>query len=165
MDVWRRITDFPRYLVSDRGLVCNDETGRILMQNVNQFGVSIVGLMRDGIQHKRSVAILVAREFLFPPEEDRFNTLIHLDGKLHHCFYHNLAWRPRPFAIAFHQQFKRPYIHRLYSPICLIETGEVFPDSSGPVSKYGVLERAVVQSAIHGGKEPVFPHGHRFTEI
>lgn len=161
MDVWTEIPGFPGYAVSNRGLVCNDKTGRILMQSHNQHGVVHVGLFMDGRQHKRSVAVLVANAFLPPPPSPRFNTPIHLNGNRDHNFVENLAWRPRPFAIEYGKQFKRTYRNRIYVPIENVDTGAVYEDSFEAACKEGLLERGVVMSVLNAD-DRVFPTGDQF---
>lgn len=160
LDQWEEISDFPVYLVSDRGLVCNRETGRILAQSINQHGIVNVGLMRDGLQHKRSVAMLVAKAFLRQPHP-RFNTPIHLNGARHHTFVENLMWRPRAFAIAYHKQMEHEYSNRIDEPVVDLDTGERFENSFDAATTHGLLERAVVMSVLNEDVQ-VFPTGQKF---
>ena len=160
-DVWRQIEEFPNYVVSNRGLICNEKTGRLMALSTNQHGVVLVGLMRDGIQYKRAVAPLVAEAFLPRPRSKRFNTLIHCDGNAEHNFVENLLWRPRPFAIAYHAQFRRPYPNRIHSEVEEVESGHVFANSFKAAISNGLLERAVVTSVLNEDYE-VFPTRQRF---
>jgi hypothetical protein len=161
MDVWVEIEEFPNYAVSNRGLVCNEGTGRILSLSTNQSGVVNVGLVKDHVQYKRSVATLVAKAFLPPPPEPRFDTPLHLNGNRDHNFVENLVWRPRPFAIAYREQLKKPYKNRIEAPILNVDTGEIFESSLAAAKKYGLLERAVVMAALNEGVR-VFPTGHQY---
>lgn len=163
MDLWETIPEFPDYIVSNRGLVCNENTGRIMAQSTNQHGVVNVGLMRNGVQYKRSVAVLVSRAFLPTPPE-RFDTPIHLNGNRTHNFVENLMWRPRPFALSYQTQLRTPYANRIEATIEDVWTGETFENSLVPAMKYGLLERAVVMSALNGETE-VFPTGQQFRII
>lgn len=165
MDEWRTIEEFPMYSVSNRGLVFNEKAKRIMGQSINQTGVVLVGLSKEGRQHKRSVALLVANAFLKKPASERFNTVIHLDGNHGHNFEWNLRWRPRPFAVAYHRQFKAPYSHRINKPIREVETGVVFANSFDAAIQYGLLERAVVISALDEEGTTVFPTGQQFCLI
>jgi hypothetical protein len=145
---WFEIYEFPTYSISDHGRVRNDFTGRIMALTRNQSGVVYVGLVRDGRQHKRSVAKMVANTFLPKNTLDHYTTPIHLDGDPSNCHYKNLMWRPRAFADAYHRQFNRwPLIGR---PIVDVDTGERFHDSMVACVKYGLLDRDVAQSVING---------------
>lgn len=163
METWETIPEFPDYLVSDRGLICNERTGRILAQQTNQYGVRYVGLVKDKEQFKRSVAKLVAEAFI-PNHNPRFNTPMHLDANQDHNFVANLVWRPRPFVITYYRQFHHPYKHRIEVPIEIIQTGERFESSWDAARAYGLLERAVVMSVLNEST-PVFPTSQLFRLI
>src|SRR3954463_11128186 len=119
---FKPIDGFPGYSISSYGRVRNDETDRILALTRNQHGVVQVGLMRDGLQYKRGVALLVARAFLDPPAIETFDTPINLDGDRCNNHIDNLMWRPRWFAVKFHQQFDG-HIPKINEPIQEIHTG------------------------------------------
>lgn len=142
MEEWRQVGDFPGYSISSAGRVRNDDTGRIMALSRNQAGVIHVGLTKSLRQYKRSVAVLVACYFLDPPRLN-FDTPIHLDGDRDNCEADNLMWRPRWFAIKYHQQFennRRGY----HSPIREISTGEEFETSWQAAVKYGLLDRDIL---------------------
>lgn len=142
MELWRRIRPFPNYSVSDEGRVRNEETFRILTQSQNQRGIAVVGMMRDGVQHKRSVAVLVA-DYFVPrlPNREAFDTPINLDGNRMNNQVSNLMWRTRAFAIKFFDQFNSP--HWVTGPIEDIMSGERFHTSWDAVMKYGLLHRDI----------------------
>lgn len=145
---WSNIPDFPRYDVSSLGRIMNTHTGRDMRLAVNQRGILNVGLMRDGMQYKRSVALLVAAAFLPIPPHESFDSVIHLDGDRTNCRQHNLMWRPHHFTINYMRQFRDPdpvYVGQIYVP----ETEEVFPDSRVMALKYGMLEKDIVQAIVN----------------
>lgn len=145
---WEVIDDFPNYSVSDEGVVRNEDTGRILTPSPNQHGLMQVGLMRNQVQYKRGVALLVAKVFLPPPVPDTFNTPINLDGDRTNNHYDNLMWRPRWFAIHYHRQFhngKRGFSE----PIEEINTGEQFRNSLEAAIKYGLLDREIMIATLN----------------
>lgn len=153
MERWIEIAEFPGYSVSDHGRVRNDYSGRIMALLRNEARVIHVGLQRDSRQYKRSLAKLVANVFLPRNTLDHFNTPIHLDGNQENNHYTNLAWRPRQFADMYHRQYNHwPLVGR---PIRDVETGERFYDSWEACMKYGLLDRDVLKSVIHG--IPVMP--------
>jgi hypothetical protein len=150
MERWIEIYEFPGYSVSDHGRVRNDISGRIMAMLRNQARVIHVGLWRDGRQYKRSLAKLVANVFLPRNTLDHFTTPIHLDADPENNHYSNLAWRPRQFADAYHRQFNhQPMIGR---PIRDADTGEYFENSWEACMKYGLLDRDIMRSVIHGTK-------------
>lgn len=159
---WRQVPEFPRYSVSPDGDVRNDETGRILAQSINPQGVPIVGMMLDGKQYKRSVPVLVAELYLEEPEKETFDTPIHMDGNRSNCAVENLQWRPRWFAIFYHQQFHDEH-EGFVVPIRNDDTGEEFPNSWEAALHYGLVERELVNSILQ--RTWVFPILHRFSVI
>lgn len=144
---WETIELFEDYAVSSFGRIRSRLTGRILSLNENQFGLLQVGLMRDGVQHHRSVPLLVAKAFLLY-EPGPFDTPINLDGDRHNNHVDNLTWRPRWFAIRYNQQFKYPYENPIVDPVVDLKTGEVTANSFECAKKYGLLERDVVLSIM-----------------
>lgn len=144
---WREIVEFPGYSVSDAGHIRNDTTDLIMRLTPNTRGIPIVGLVRRGIQYKRSVPVLVADAFITAARSLSYNTPIHLDGDKNNCQAVNLAWRPRWFALEYGKQF-------LIGPqgfgreIQEIKTGEIFANSWDASVKYGILERDIVFSVM-----------------
>lgn len=147
MEEFGNINGFPGYSVSVWGRVRRDSNGRIMALTRNQQGIINVGLTRDRIQYKRSLAILVARAFLPEPSLPNFSTPIHLDGDQSNCRADNLMWRPRWFAVKYHQQFR--YRRRpSRKPIREVHTGEVFKNAWTAALTFGLLERDILM-AIH----------------
>jgi hypothetical protein len=155
---WREIRDFPPYAISNHGRVKNLDTDIIKIASVNQQGIPNVLFMKNGLQYRRAVPLLVANYFLDAPIRDTFDTPINLDGKRTNNVVENLAWRPRWFAIEYHKQFKEPLT--VSGRVQLSETGEVFNDIRQCAKRFGLLEREVVDS-IHN-RVPVFPTWQMF---
>lgn len=152
MEAWREITEFPGYSVSDYGRVRNDQTSRILVLQLNQTGVPNVGLVQrtDGVQCKRSVALLVASTFLDPHPHEQFDTPINLDGNRTNNHANNLQWRPRWFAARYFDQFRnRNDRWHWPTPIEDEKTGERFEDSWEIVTKYGLLEQDIYLAMLN----------------
>lgn len=146
---WRQIPDFPIYDVSSLGRIENNQKGRIMRLAVNQRGIVYVGLMKDGVQLKRSVALLVASSFLHIPIHESFDSVIHLDGDRTNCAASNLMWRPHHFTINYMRQFTtHPVIYNgaLYCP----ETDELFANSYDMSVKYGLLLRDIHAAIVNG---------------
>lgn len=141
---WAEVEEFPGYSVSSLGRARNDSNGRILTKLVNQFNVVHVGLVRERTQFKRGLALMVARSFLPTPTPETFDTVIHLDGDKLNCEMDNLMWRPRWFAIRFHQQFGRDM--SVAAPIEDSKTGERFKNSLHAATRYGLLDKEIRSS-------------------
>lgn len=159
MEVWREIPSFPGYSVSSEGRVKNDKFDRLVTLTKNSRGITIAGLFNGTIQCKRSVAVLVANEFL-PTLNPKFDTPINLDGDRSNNSMFNLDWRPRWFAIEYFRQFRHP--PRGYStPIEHIESGEVFPNSWAAALRYGLLDIDIMFSIMK--RTYAWPGYHTFN--
>jgi hypothetical protein len=159
---WREIDLFPGYSVSDHGRIRSDRWTKLLSLNVNQYGLLQVGLMRDGIQHHRSVPLLVAKAFL-PAIPGPFDTPINLDGDRLNNHVDNLMWRPRWFAIKYNQQFRYPFDNPITSRIVDLKTGEVSDNSFDCSMKYGLLEKDLVLSILN--RTYVWPTYQEFSVL
>lgn len=135
----REIEGFPTYAVSDTGQIYNGKTGRALKQNVNQNGMVYVGLMRDGVQVHRAVALLVAEAFV-EKSNPAFNSVINLDGDREHNHATNLMWRPRWFVLKYHKQFAQPYEYTIKRPIRDVKTEETHESSMACAVYHGLLD-------------------------
>lgn len=98
------ISEFPNYEISSSGRVFNRDTGREMVLSPTMQGDPTVGLVRDGIQYRRSVKVLVAEAFV-PGQTDVFDTPIQLDGDKRNVTAENIVWRPRWFAWKYARQF------------------------------------------------------------
>lgn len=159
METWLEIFEFPGYSVSNQGRIRNDFTGRVLILLRNQHGVTHVGLMKGGVQHKRGVARIVANKFLPHNTIDSFDTIIHLDGDRTNNSAKNLAWRPKWFADTYTRQWNDMGT-RISLPIVDVDTGERYENSTQVAQAHGLLERDIVSSISTGVK--VFPTLQRF---
>lgn len=159
---WKPIPRFPGYSVSSEGRIRNDNTERILVPNENQSGLLFIGLMRNGKQFHRSIPKLVATSFV-PHKFGPFDTPINLDGNRRNNRAENLVWRPRWFAVFYHQQFRHPYENPIERPIQNMDTGEVFPDSFSAAVHYGLLEKELVLSILN--RTPAWPIYQKFIVV
>jgi len=157
---WRAIDGFPLFEVSNLGQVRNRKTGHIKVPQVNQDGCANVLLVARGVQSRRSIAVMVAEAFLEDPPAAWNATPIHLNGDRMNCSVENLEWRPRWFAIRYHQQFHRGIARGFRGGVQHIETGEIFEDVRDAAQKYGMLVEDVIVSAH--SSTPVFPSWQRF---
>lgn len=158
---WHKIPLFPGYSVSDAGFVRNDETGYCLTRFKNQSGVAYVGLTQDRKLRNRSVALLVAEVFLPHHQFSAFDTPINLDGDRMNAHVRNLMWRPRWFAVRYHQQFigdRRDYPRAITE----METGEEFDSSWHAAMKFGLIARDVMVATLNGMR--VWPTNQQFRQ-
>lgn len=163
MHMWRGIPEFASYSVSSTGLVRNDATDRILRQTRNANGNAIVGLRLDNTQYKRSVSLLVATTFIMARPHESFDTPVNLDGDKCNNVVENLVWRPRWFAMNYHQQFKVGP-SGFNRPVEEINTNQVFGSAWLAAITCGVMERDVIGSVLNECAE-VWPTGQRFRLI
>lgn len=148
MEQWAPIREFPGYSVSDCGRVRNDDQDRIMCMLVNQAGVVNVGLTKGKKQFKRSVGLLVARAFLRPTDDPRFDTPIHLDGDQRNNHVENLMWRPRWYAIRYQHQFTMAP-QGFNVPIVETHTGKVYPNSWEAAIEHGLIDKDIMLAIIN----------------
>lgn len=153
--VWEQIPNFEGYAVNEEGQVQNMITRYLLSQSVNQYGVVMVFLRKNGQQYTRGVAKLVATAFLEPHPQPAFDTPIHLDGDRTNSHVRNLAWRPRWFAISYHRQFAQRPPDSDGIPVINTTTGEEFDSHWEVAMKYGALPAEVLLAAHN--RTYVFP--------
>jgi hypothetical protein len=159
---WENVADeFPDYLVSDLGRVYNDHTGRLITPTRNSRGLAIVGLMKCGVQCKRSLALLVADKFVVNDRREGFDTPINLDGDRMNNRYTNLMLRPLWFARKYHRQFDdgHPTINRA---IVDTQTEERYENSMHASVVNGVLDVEIYLSMVNNTY--VWPTGQMFRE-
>lgn len=106
IDEWRDIEGFPEWLVSSQGNVLSNWTHRIASLRTNQQNLVMVNLYQDKKIHTRLVSLLVAKAFLDPPKNSSYNSIIYLNGDKTDCRAINLMWRPRWYALRYHQMFE-----------------------------------------------------------
>lgn len=67
--MWKRIPEYPRYLVSDAGEVYSERAGKVLKPAISKFGYERVALYKEnGEVHTIMVHRLVASAFLENPD-------------------------------------------------------------------------------------------------
>lgn len=162
-EIWKRIPDFPEYLVSNHGRVINHETDHIKTPTPNQLGIPNVCFSQKRIQSRRGLALLVANAFLEPHIRPTFTTPINLDGDRFNCHVDNLAWRPRWFALEYHAQYKKDTPFNFTGGVEIDETGESFVNVRDCAKKYGLLERNIIIGAMNN--DQVFPQWYTFRVI
>lgn len=145
---WIPVPKFPGYSVNNLGQVRNDHTERILRPQFTGAGVPYIGMMRNGEHLNRGLALLVMQSWR-PMTNEYFDTPINMDWDRANCELDNLMWRPRWFAIRYHQQAKEPYQNRINAPVRPVDDEEVWNSSLEASQAYGLLERDVVMSILN----------------
>jgi hypothetical protein len=91
-EIWKDISSFSNYQVSNLGNVKNSKTGRILKQSMSKCGTKIQGmivvLQQDKIIKTTKVRILVADAFI--PNPDNLPYVVHIDNNFENCKFDNL---------------------------------------------------------------------------
>lgn len=158
---WAEISDFPDYAVSNTGKVTRYGSKRMITPTSKPGGLRMVGLMRDGVQYKRSLALLVATAFVPPHPFKHFDTPIHLNGDRAFNHFSNLMWRPLPFARAYNKQFTDDHV----TLDCMIEDVEThirYKNSMSAAIHHGLLDTDIVVSMANNTY--VWPTGQIFRE-
>lgn len=151
---WVPLLGYPGYSASNLGRIRNDIRERVLTVVQLPTSYAYVGLVKDGVQVKRSLSKLIGEAFLPKPPSPSFTTPIHFDGDLSNCRSDNLDWRPRWFAIKHTRQF-RIDLPAYPDPVRELKTGEIFPNSWKAVLRYGLLYMDLILSIYN--KTYVFP--------
>lgn len=161
MEQWRQIEDFYFYSVSDHGRVLALEKEKLVPTRNNLQGFEMVTINDDNFHQKtRSVAILVAKAFLPPPRNSAYNSIIHLNGDRSDCRVMNLMWRPRWFALRYHQMFDREPIRvSVYIP----KLNKVYFSLREACTTHGLIEMDTYIAMINN--EPCFHYGWIFQRF
>lgn len=156
MDIWKPVHGFPKYVVSPEGVIKNRERNTRVKSRTNNLGHRMTNLMGEDIRHTRSIAPIVAQAYLPPPRNEAYDSVIHLDGDRNNCEARNLMWRPRWYAIRYHQMFNR---EPLNISVEILDTGEEFGTLREACVKYG-LEEEHTRADIYNG-DRCFHYGYR----
>jgi hypothetical protein len=152
---------FSDYSVNNFGEFRNDRSGRILRPSRNQSGTCKIGMMPDNSNKQQTLSVpnITAGAFLPEPPNERFDTPINVDGNRTNNQIDNLMWRPRWFAVKYHQQFHND-IRGFIVPIIELYSGEKFKTSWEAAIKYGLIDRDILIATSN--KTHVFPTGQKF---
>lgn len=164
MEFFQTIWEFPNYEVSNYGNVRRKGALRNMAVTPTTGGALRVNLAHDRGQHTRSVAKIVALEFVPKPHTDRpgseyadCDTPIHKDGNLANNRADNLAWRPRWFAWKYARQFEMPMRPEFKFPVENLLTREAYASIVDAGLHEGMLWEFVYQSALSEGSQKLFP--------
>lgn len=162
IEEWVVIDDFPDYSVSTFGEVINNRTKKLLKPTRTSRGAYKVGLIKEGVQHTRTIKLLVAKTFVYG-ETDIFDTPINLDGNHRNNHVDNIVWRPRWFAIKYTRQFKDNYVNVDRGPIKDLDSGTLYNNVYEASVDNGLLFKDVFSSCLSG--DVVFPTWQAFSWI
>lgn len=101
--IWKQIPEFPAYAVNNHGQVLKIETDRLMRISYTLQGNAKISLM--GLEGRRtlSVALLVARAFVVPPNPLSVSVVV-LNGNQADLRAINLVWRTRSFVWSYTRQ-------------------------------------------------------------
>ena len=162
-DDYREHQDYLNILVNPFGQFYNTRTERSIATSKASGHLKVNLASVDGGYKTRGVARIVAEVFNEPPPNERFDTIIHLDGDVSNCFAGNLMWRPRWYAIKFHKQFTFESFHTGYKnheKIREIDSGRLYTSIHEVCTTEGVYYFDVQDCLIRESVTPVT--GHRF---
>lgn len=162
MEQWVPLLGYPGYSASNLGRIRNDRRDSLLAIVLTSSQHKYVGLMKDGVQVKRSVSKLICETFIPRPSNSTFTTPIHFDGDLTNCVADNLDWRPRWFAMKHSTQFRKD-LPTYPDPVRETRSGELFENCWKAVFQYGLLYMDIVLSIIN--KTYVFPTMQTFEWV
>lgn len=164
-EIWRVIQEFPNYEISNLGNVLNLRTERLMRTSNTGFGHVKITLVSeyDGKRYTRSVAQMVAKEFVSPPNA-LCDHLVILDGDFENVCADNLVWRPRGFAWKYTHQLKehQPVYYRNLMVRNLLND-EVYGSIIEAGMSEGLLFDDVWRSTYTGDR--IFPHGSVFEVV
>jgi hypothetical protein len=162
VEEFKTINDFPNYEISSWGRVFKKGKAEELIQSPTLRADLTVGLMKYGIQYRRSVKVLVANAFV-DGKSSMFNTPIQLDGDKFNTRADNIQWRPRGFAWEYSRQFTdiRGWFYE--GPVLDVTNNVEYENIFEAAIAHGSLckdIRAAIPSGTH-----VFPTGEKYTYI
>ena len=140
MSYWVPCIDFPKYEVSNDGLIRNRKTGRILKTQTNQRGYEVVQLHDNNTPYNKKVHRLIADAFYDGDHEGL--DVNHIDGNKLNNHLSNLEWctRQENSRHAFDNGLN--YSHRR-KRVRIVETGEEFESHTDCAKRLGVDKRSV----------------------
>lgn len=161
MDDWRPIEEFPDYMIEQSGAIYNQVTCHHVEPMINQRGILMVQVRDGHVRTSRSVAKLVLDTFGGQPEDEEFNTVMHLNGDKEDCHFRNLRWRPRHYAIKYHEQFRTGSWNRARASVMNLDDGNEFTTIQEAAMYYGVTILDIAHSASEGRPCPIVHQNFR----
>lgn len=151
MEIWKPVSDHPKYSVSTHGRVMKTDSGRVLTATDDSRGYPAVTILDNSGQHTKNVHRLVAETFI--PNPDGKSTVNHIDGNKRNNHISNLEWNTLSENIkhAYATGLKRrpDYSGSPKRPVRIVETGEVF-DSIGECARAIGGDQAHICNCLSG---------------
>lgn len=151
-EVWKPISEFPNYEISNFGLIYNKRRGTIMRASRTNYGHTKITLLSDwdGERYTRSVAQLVAEAFVEPPTP-LCSQVVVLDGNLENVAAENLVWRPPGFAWRYSHQLRTPQPnHYKNLPVINLVTGAIYESIIEAGMSEGLLFDDIWKSTYNG---------------
>lgn len=149
---WAVIDEFPDYEVSDFGLIFSVRRKIVMKTTQNNYGNLKINLINSYGRQTRSVAPLVARAFVVPPDHSSVSVIL-LDGNKRNVAADNLEWRPHSFAWEYARQLRTPQPrHILNLKVTNVLTGEEYSNIESAGMAEGLLFKDIWRST-HQGSE------------
>jgi hypothetical protein len=160
MTEWRRIDEFPDYIINEYGDVMNERRQKQLTPRMNHQDFAMLGLVRDGVQYTRALTSLVATAYLDPPPYRHYDSVINLNGDRADCRAINLMWRPRWYATRYRQMFnEEPLRLSVFVP----DIDRAFYSLREFCTTYGVVEKHAYLNMLNG--DPCFHYGWKLERL
>lgn len=121
-EVWKVITDFPRYSVSSYGRVRNNESGLVLRQHDHKGYKTVLLYDAFGASKRFSAHRLVAMAFLAAPSELECEQINHKDGCKTNNHANNLEWCTR----SQNHRHSRDVLKNGLRPVLCVETEQEY---------------------------------------
>jgi hypothetical protein len=158
---WAPIYEFEEYFVNEEGTVWDTSRDQEVRQRwTDSFIVNLRNPSHASGQTTKRVCVLVAEAFV-PREENRFNTVIFLDGDRRNHHANNLAWRPRSYAIHYHREMLHPEMYVTSYPV--VDSNHIEHENSLEAAMAnGICPSHVIKSLLHNRPEMLL--GLRFMK-
>ena len=92
-EIWKIVTDLPRYEISNFGRIRNRYTLRVLKTNISKLGYEQLTITYNKVKHFRSIHRIVAEAFI--PNPDNKPEVNHIDEDKTNNSVTNLEWVTR----------------------------------------------------------------------
>lgn len=142
--IWKPVTGFCLYEVSNTGLVRNIKTGKILRQHKTKRGYKTVYLASLDCGKRMLVHRIVAKTFIKNPDDRP--QVNHKDGDKSNNNVDNLEWCTQ----SQNQQHRRNVLKKGLRAVQCVETGKVYESVKSAADQNGTYIPNVVRACKNG---------------